>query len=46
MTGDIPRERCLWGAESIYSEVPAKYCFNFAPNHRYMHTLWSTGPMA
>ena len=46
MTGDLPRERCLWGAESMYSAVPLTYCYDFAPNHRYMHTLWSTGRMA
>jgi len=43
VTGDIPRERCLWGADSIYSEVPAIYCFDWAPNHRLMNTLWWTG---
>ena len=45
VTGDIPRERCLWGAESIYSIVPATYCFDWAPNHRLMNTLWWTGVM-
>ena len=43
--GDIPRERCLWGAESIYSIIPATYCFDWAPNHRLMNTLWWTGAM-
>lgn len=43
MFQDIPRERCLWGAESIYSEIPATYCFDLAPNHRLMNTLWWTG---
>lgn len=42
---DIPRERCLWGAESIYSEVPATYCYDFAANHRLMNRLWLTGAM-
>jgi alpha-L-rhamnosidase len=45
VTGDIPRERCLWGAESVYSIVPATYCFDWAPNHRLMNTLWWTGAM-
>jgi alpha-L-rhamnosidase len=45
VTGDIPRERCLWGAESIYSIKPATYCFDWAPNHRLMNTLWWTGTM-
>ena len=45
VTGDIPRERCLWGAESIYSIIPATYCFDWAPNHRLMNTLWWTGAM-
>ncbi len=44
--GDIPRERCLWGADSIYSVVPASYCYDWAPNHRLMNRLWWTGPMA
>jgi hypothetical protein len=43
--GDIPRERCLWGAESIYSAIPACYCYDWAPNHRLMNTLWWTGAM-
>jgi hypothetical protein len=42
---DIPRERCVWGAESIYSEIPATYCLDMAPNHRLMNQLWLTGPM-
>ncbi len=46
MVSDLPRERCLWGAESIYSSVPASYCFDWAPNHRLMHMLWWTGPKA
>ena len=45
VTGDIPRERCLWGAESVYSIHPATYCFDWAPNHRLMNTLWWTGTM-
>lgn len=44
VTGDMPRERCLWGAESIYSTIPATYCFDFATNNRLMNTLWWTGP--
>ncbi|MHB8902437.1 MAG: family 78 glycoside hydrolase catalytic domain, partial [Thermoguttaceae bacterium] len=44
--GDIPRERDLWGAESIYSAVPAGYCYDWAPNHRLMNLLWWIGPMA
>lgn len=46
MLGDIPRERNLWGAESIYSAAPASYCFDWAANHRLMNLLWWTGPMA
>ncbi len=45
VTGDIPRERCLWGAESVYSILTATYCFDWAPNHRLMNTLWWTGVM-
>jgi alpha-L-rhamnosidase len=45
VTGDIPRERCLWGAESIYSIKTATTCFDWAPNHRLMNTLWWTGTM-
>jgi alpha-L-rhamnosidase len=45
MFGDIPRERCLWGAESIYSAIPATYCYDWAPNHRLMNLLWCTGAM-
>ena len=44
--GDIPRERNLWGAESIYSAIPASYCYDWAPNHRLMNTLWWSGAMA
>lgn len=44
VTGDMPRERCLWGAESIYSAIPATYCFDFTTNNRLMNTLWWTGP--
>lgn len=46
MFGDIPRERCLWGAESTYSWVPAFYGYDWAPNHRLMDRLWLTGKMA
>ena len=42
---DIPRERCVWGAESIYSEIPATYCYDLAPNHRLMNRVWLTGAM-
>jgi alpha-L-rhamnosidase len=42
---DIPRERCVWGAESIYSEIPATYCYDLAPNHRLMNRVWLTGVM-
>ncbi len=42
---DIPRERDLWGAESIYTEIPATTCLDLAPNHRLMNLLWLTGPM-
>jgi alpha-L-rhamnosidase len=42
---DIPRERDLWGAESIYTEAPATHCVDLAPNHRLMNLLWLTGPM-
>ena len=43
---DIPRERCMWGAESIYTEIPATYCYDLAPNHRLMNRLWLTGAMS
>jgi alpha-L-rhamnosidase len=42
---DIPRERCVWGAESIYSEIPATYCYDLAANHRLMNRVWLTGAM-
>ena len=45
MTADVPRERCLWGAESIYSEVPGSYCYDYPTNHRLMLDLWCTGAM-
>ena len=34
MFGDISRERCLWGAESTYSWVPAFYGYDWAPKPR------------
>ena len=45
VTADIPRERCLWGAESIYTTVPATYCRDYPTNHRFMLDLWCTGAM-
>jgi alpha-L-rhamnosidase len=43
MFADLPRERCLWGAESIYSWATAFNGFHWAPNHRLMGRLWFTG---
>jgi alpha-L-rhamnosidase len=45
MFADLPRERCLWGAESIYSWATAFNGFQWAPNHRLMGRLWFTGAM-
>jgi hypothetical protein len=45
MFGDLPRERCLWGAESIYTWVFAFNGADAAPNHRLMARLWLTGRM-
>lgn len=45
MLNDMPRERCLWGAESIYTEVPATLTYDLGPNNRLMNTLWNTGVM-
>jgi len=44
--GDIPREQCLWGADSSYSWAMGFYGFDWAPNYRLMHRLWCTGAMA
>lgn len=46
MSADIPRERCLWGLESIYSFQTAAYCYDWQNNHRLMNTLWWTGRKA
>ncbi|KAA1259921.1 Bacterial alpha-L-rhamnosidase [Rubripirellula obstinata] len=43
MSGDMPRERCLWGLESIYSFDTAVCTFDWQNNHRLMNTLWWTG---
>ena len=45
MFGDLPRERCLWGAESIYSWGSAFNGADAAANHRLMARLWLTGRM-
>lgn len=45
MFSDLPREQCLWGADTSYSWYMGAYAFDFPANYRLMARLWFTGPI-